>query len=248
MGEFISSGRYRLSCVCERDRAAIAVVASATDERRWTASTTLPLSGKQRSHLVPKQQNLRIIDSKRGAGGADSSSVSAIGGHTHDGRYYTQAEIDALLISAKEHGELSGLADDDHAQYALLAGRSGGQTLIGGTGSGDDLVLRSTAHATKGVVLDAFAASQRADDRAGNKRSRLSHDVEHSAQGAGITYRPTRKACATITTAICPPPTNGAGRRPGPPRRAWRRCARYPCVRGPAFPATRGGCRRCAGN
>ena len=33
-----------------------------------------------------------------------------------------------------DHGALTGLTpDDDHAQYALLAGRAGGQTLYGGT-------------------------------------------------------------------------------------------------------------------
>ena len=50
------------------------------------------------------------------------------------------------------HGELAGLTDDDHTQYPLLAGRSGGQTIYGGTASGDDLTLESTSHATKGAV------------------------------------------------------------------------------------------------
>ena len=44
-----------------------------------------------------------------------------------------------------DHGALSGLADDDHAQYALLAGRTGGQTLIGGTAAADDLILKATS-------------------------------------------------------------------------------------------------------
>ena len=53
-----------------------------------------------------------------------------------------------------DHGtHLAGLTDDDHTQYALLAGRSGGQTLKGGTGSGDDLTLSSTDHATKGSIF-----------------------------------------------------------------------------------------------
>lgn len=43
----------------------------------------------------------------------------------------------------KEHGLLLGLTDDDHTQYALLAGRSGGQTLIGGTTSADFLTLQA---------------------------------------------------------------------------------------------------------
>ncbi len=51
-----------------------------------------------------------------------------------------------------DHGALSGLSDDDHTQYALLAGRSGGQTLKGDTAVGGDLELQSTAHATRGVV------------------------------------------------------------------------------------------------
>lgn len=52
-----------------------------------------------------------------------------------------------------DHGlALTGLLDDDHTQYALLAGRAGGQTLNGGTAAGDDLDLNSTTNATKGNV------------------------------------------------------------------------------------------------
>ena len=60
-----------------------------------------------------------------------------------------------------DHGELSGLADDDHTQYALLAGRSGGQTLIGGTASSNSLTLRSTSDVTKGNIFydSVFAAT-----------------------------------------------------------------------------------------
>ena len=52
-----------------------------------------------------------------------------------------------------DHGLLTGLSDDDHTQYALLAGRSGGQTLKGGIAASENLVLNSTAHATKGKLL-----------------------------------------------------------------------------------------------
>src|SRR3990167_8048868 len=50
-------------------------------------------------------------------------------------------------ITTRDHDLLTGLIDDDHTQYALLAGRSSGQTLIGGTGTTDDLILRSTSGA-----------------------------------------------------------------------------------------------------
>lgn len=43
----------------------------------------------------------------------------------------------------KVHALLQGLLADDHTQYALLAGRAGGQHLIGGPNAGDDLILSS---------------------------------------------------------------------------------------------------------
>ena len=63
----------------------------------------------------------------------------------------------AEAVPVRDHGLLGGLTDDDHVGYALLAGRSGGQVLKGGTASGDDLTLQSTNHATRGDILfDTF--------------------------------------------------------------------------------------------
>lgn len=59
---------------------------------------------------------------------------------------------------ATDHGALTGLADDDHTQYALLAGRSTGQTLKGGTGVTDTLTLVGTSGngtATNAAILFA---------------------------------------------------------------------------------------------
>lgn len=52
------------------------------------------------------------------------------------------------------HGGLSGLAApaDDHTQYALLAGRAGGQVLFGGTAAGNELRLRGTSNANLGLI------------------------------------------------------------------------------------------------
>lgn len=57
-------------------------------------------------------------------------------------------------ITTRSHASLQNLTSpaDDHTQYALLAGRAGGQTLIGGTAASETLVLQSTANATKGTV------------------------------------------------------------------------------------------------
>lgn len=65
-----------------------------------------------------------------------------------DGTKWTPSLADLEV----DHGSISGLLDDDHTQYALLAGRAGGQTFNGGSGASDDLVLRSTSNATKGEI------------------------------------------------------------------------------------------------
>jgi hypothetical protein len=52
------------------------------------------------------------------------------------------------------HSALTGLTTGDpHTQYLLLDGRSGGQSAIGGTASGNSLTLNSTSHATKGSIF-----------------------------------------------------------------------------------------------
>lgn len=55
--------------------------------------------------------------------------------------------------TVSDHGSLAGLSDDDHAQYLLLAGRSGGQTAIGGTDANDNLTLETTSNGTKGDYI-----------------------------------------------------------------------------------------------
>jgi hypothetical protein len=58
------------------------------------------------------------------------------------------------INSTIDHGTLAGLTDDDHTQYAILAGRSGGQTLGGSTLTGQDLTLRpNLANTTTGAVI-----------------------------------------------------------------------------------------------
>lgn len=92
-----------------------------------------------------------------------------------DGEIWYRNDSDKLFlrrnganVDVQDHGSGNGLADDDHAQYALLAGRSGGQTLIGGTASGDDLTLKSTSNATKGTVfLGTASAYDETNDRLG---------------------------------------------------------------------------------
>jgi hypothetical protein len=65
---------------------------------------------------------------------------------------YDGSSWGAFAGGVTDHGALTGLSDDDHTIYALLAGRSGGQTIKGGTGASEILLLQGTAHATHGGV------------------------------------------------------------------------------------------------
>jgi hypothetical protein len=87
-----------------------------------------------------------------GIGGATFGGVGDIfssGGSAAPPTWVTRGTLNAAL----DHNLLSNLAVGDvHTQYALLAGRAGGQVLIGDTASAGDLTLQSTAHATRGTV------------------------------------------------------------------------------------------------
>lgn len=64
--------------------------------------------------------------------------------------------VPATVTAVTDHGALTGLGDDDHTQYAILAGRGSGQTLRGGTSGSATLQLSSTSSATKGRVEIAY--------------------------------------------------------------------------------------------
>jgi hypothetical protein len=68
--------------------------------------------------------------------------------------YQTLKTVDGLIGgSSIDHNTLANLTVGDvHTQYVKLAGRAGGQTLIGGTAASNNLVLQSTSNATRGVV------------------------------------------------------------------------------------------------
>ena len=81
-----------------------------------------------------------------------ASSKITIGGTGTGALIGAGASVDVAEANLT-HNNLGGLTTGDpHTQYALLAGRSGGQTFIGGTASGNSLTLKSTSHATKGTV------------------------------------------------------------------------------------------------
>jgi len=89
-----------------------------------------------------------------------------------DSRYFAESEFIATSAGAGDAGKPvklngSGLLDatmltGSLTGYALLAGRSGGQTLNGGTAANEDLILQGTSNATRTssyVILQPTAGS-----------------------------------------------------------------------------------------
>ena len=75
---------------------------------------------------------------------------------------------------SSSHGDFDDLLVDDHTIYALLAGRAGGQTLIGGTAAGEELILRGSSDADLGTIrlkstlfLDEVQLAATPDDTTG---------------------------------------------------------------------------------
>lgn len=84
------------------------------------------------------------LASLTGANVTAASSKISLGGTP------TGAALKAFSIDVAEanltHNSIGGLtAGDPHTQYAYLAGRGGGQTLIGGTAAADDLTFQTTS-------------------------------------------------------------------------------------------------------
>lgn len=107
---------------------------------------------------------------------------------------------DAAWVQADHGAALTGLGDDDHTQYALLAGRATGQIITGGTGASEDLTLRSTTNATKG---DIFLADQGGNVTIGGGTAASEvRFLEPSASGANYTAVKVQAQAGDITYTL----------------------------------------------
>lgn len=105
---------------------------------------------------------------------------------------------------APPHASLSAFTTDDHTIYLLLAGRSSGQAVIGGTGSGEHITIASTSHATKGqvkIVAGSILASRGTTGQTGEWRS-YDEDESHYT---GLKAHATTTSSVTYTL----PPADG---------------------------------------
>lgn len=118
---------------------------------------------------MPKAQPVRIIDTRRTAANTGSGAVLAT--HTHDSRYYTEAEITALLagqlqpssLTVNEAGAANGdlRAESDTEENMLLLDASADTLYLGGStngvqiAKGGDLTLLGTAKYERHIQIPA---------------------------------------------------------------------------------------------
>lgn len=81
-----------------------------------------------------------------------------------------------------EFGNPIVITPPDLSLYAALGGRSGGQSLNGGTGPGEDLHLYSTSHATKGKIY--FGANAYFDEVNDNLILPVERGIQLQSQGS----------------------------------------------------------------
>ncbi|MFA4888084.1 MAG: hypothetical protein WC628_00715 [Candidatus Omnitrophota bacterium] len=119
------------------------------------------------------------------AGNALSGSITQAGiaqdGYLSSGDWNIfNAKQDALVFS-------TGLTNSAGAiTVGLSTGISGGQSVIGGIGSGDNLTLSSSSHATKGkIIFGSASAYDQANDRLGMGTAAPSAKVDIIAAGTG---------------------------------------------------------------
>ena len=104
-------------------------------------------------HLSATQYNL-LTD--QNASIVDDASTQ----HHHDSRYYTETEMDSTISGIEadittysDHGNLSGLGDDDHTQYILVDGSRAFSSTVGG------VTPTADAHLTTKLYVDGEIAT-----------------------------------------------------------------------------------------
>jgi hypothetical protein len=95
-----------------------------------------------------------------------------------------------------DHGALTGLTDDDHTQYLLLAGRSGGQTLTVNNTDFFKVLNNQDAASVQGLRVDGDRATVAANDEIYNSFY-LSDDAGTQTEFGRITFVATDVAAAT---------------------------------------------------
>jgi hypothetical protein len=121
--------------------------------------------------------------------------------------YRTTQAIGSNNFVSTSHLSLTDLTtgDSGHNQFALLAGRASGQTLIGGTAASETLTLQSTSNATKGKLLFGTSAYDEVNNRLGIADTTPDYPLEVSGVSKSTGHLQTTQTltdAATVTVNV----------------------------------------------
>ncbi len=129
-----------------------------------------------------RETDLRGLIPNLVAGGGTSAITTEFADNAF--RLFDESDVTKLLafqLSGITTGNTRTLtAPDGDGTLLLATGLAGGQTLIGGTASGEDLTLQSTAHATRGSIFLGSSAEFELDETTGQLK------LPTVGSGAGI--------------------------------------------------------------
>ena len=112
-----------------------------------------------------------------------------------------------------DHGlALTGLSDDDHAQYVLLAGRSPSQVIFGGTDTTESLTLKSNSSGlTKGTItlFDPVLLTDQAASPTVTGRFQRNGTIIQFYDGTATRTLATRDLAETLSSKTLTTPTIG---------------------------------------
>jgi hypothetical protein len=98
-----------------------------------------------------------------------------------------------------DHGSIDGLGDDDHTQYALLAGRTGGQVLYGSDTTAESLDLRGNSVDDIGISIGSHVLPS--GDGSVNLGSASFRFDDLYLTGEGIGFRAENEVVASMVSA-----------------------------------------------
>lgn len=123
-----------------------------------------------------------------------------------------------VLPAGVDHDLLGNLTTGDaHTQYALLAGRAGGQSLSGGTAANDDLTLQGTTNGTRTtsyVILQPSGGNVGVGTVTPTKKLGIDGDLSFETAGNGIYFKEGangRQGVATLVTGTVTVNTTAVG-------------------------------------
>jgi hypothetical protein len=131
---------------------------TSTDAAPSVATVALTLNADQSATFASIVNATTFVGALTGTASGNLTSASGLNASNLTSGTVPSARLalaasDIPTLTLSKISDAGTMASQAEANYALLAGRSGGQTLIGGTGASENITIQSTSNSTRGYIL-----------------------------------------------------------------------------------------------